>query len=41
MDGNDFMNRLAEYGIGLSPRTEYDIDEAYFTALSAEIAKEV
>ena len=27
MDGNDFMDKLAEYGIGLNPRTEYDIDE--------------
>ena len=36
MDGNDFMDKLAEYSIGLTPRTEYDIDEEYF----AEIAEE-
>ncbi len=36
MDGNDFMDKLAEYNIGLTPRTEYDIDEEYFTSISAE-----
>lgn len=30
IDGDDFMNKLAEYGIGLSPRVEYEIDEAFF-----------
>ena len=40
MDGNEFMNRLAEYSIGLTPRTEYDIDEEYFKTLSAEMEKE-
>jgi len=33
MDGNDFMDKLAEYGIGLSPIVEYEIDEAYFANL--------
>lgn len=32
MDGNDFMDKLAEYGIGLSPRVEYEIDEAFFAS---------
>ena len=36
MDGNDFMDKLAEYSIGLTPRTEYDIDEEYFTAIAGE-----
>lgn len=33
MDGNDFMDKLAEYGIGLSPVVEYEIDDAYFANL--------
>ena len=33
MDGNDFMDKLAEYNIGLTPRTEYDIDEEYFSSM--------
>ena len=37
MDGNDFMNKLAEYSIGLAPRTEYDIDEEYFAALTSDM----
>lgn len=36
MDGNDFMDKLAEYSIGLTPRAEYDIDEEYFAAITAE-----
>ena len=36
MDGNDFMDKLAEFSIGLTPRTEYDIDEEYFASISAE-----
>ena len=32
MDGDDFMNKLAEYGIGLSPRVEYEIDEEFFSS---------
>lgn len=36
MDGNDFMDKLAEYNIGLTPRTEYDIDEEFFSSISAE-----
>lgn len=35
-DGNGFMDKLAEYRIGLTPRTEYDIDEEYFSSISAE-----
>ncbi len=34
MDGNDFIDKLAEYKIGLSPRTEYDIDRAFFESLA-------
>ena len=37
MDGNDFMNKLAEYRIGLTPRIEYDIDEEYFSSISTEV----
>ncbi len=37
MDGNDFMDKLAEYGIGLNPRTEYDIDEGYFASINEEV----
>lgn len=33
MDGNDFMDKLAEYGIGLSPIVEYEIDDSYFANL--------
>ena len=35
MDGNDFIDKLAEYKIGLSPRTEYDIDETFFKSLAS------
>ena len=34
MDGNDFMDKLAEYSIGLTPRVEYDIDEEFFAAIN-------
>ena len=30
MDGEDLINRLAEFRIGLTPITEYEIDEKYF-----------
>jgi len=36
MDGNDFMDKLAEFGLGLNPRTEYEIDESYFVAIDEE-----
>lgn len=36
MDGNAFMDKLAEYRIGLTPRIEYDIDEEYFSSISTE-----
>ena len=36
MDGNDFMDKLAEYNIGLAPRMEYDIDEGFFSSISDE-----
>lgn len=40
MDGNDFMDKLAEYNIGLAARTEYDIDEAFFAAIGEESSVE-
>lgn len=36
MDGSDFMDKLAEYNIGLTPRVEYDIDEKFFASLSTD-----
>ncbi|MBR4353977.1 MAG: restriction endonuclease [Kiritimatiellae bacterium] len=36
MDGNDFMDKLAEHSIGLNPRMEYDIDDDYFAAIEVE-----
>lgn len=36
MDGNGFMDKLAEYEMGLTPRTEYDIDEKFFSAINEE-----
>lgn len=33
IDGEEFMNRLAEYQLGLKPVTDYDIDEAYFSQI--------
>lgn len=30
IDGEDLINRLAEFKIGLTPVTEYEIDEKYF-----------
>lgn len=30
IDGEEFMNKLAEYGIGVKPVTTYEIDEEYF-----------
>ena len=36
MDGNDFMDKLAEYNIGLTPRIEYDIDEEFFAAIAED-----
>lgn len=40
MDGNDFIDKLVEYKIGLSPREEYDIDRAYFDSL-ASVSKDL
>ena len=40
MDGNDFMDKLAEYNIGLTPRTEYDIDEEFFVAIAEDGVEE-
>ena len=37
MDGKDFMDKLAEYSIGLTPRTEYDIDEEYFASVEEKV----
>lgn len=39
MDGNGFMDKLAEYSIGLTPRTEYDVDAEYFSTISTESAE--
>ena len=36
MDGNDFMDKLAQYSIGLTQRVEYDIDEEFFAMISNE-----
>ena len=36
MDGNDFMDKLAEYNLGLNPKTDFEIDEEYFTAIEGE-----
>lgn len=33
IDGEDFMNRLAEFQIGVKPITDYDIDEVYFSQI--------
>jgi restriction system protein len=30
MDGEEFMNKLAEYGIGIKEVKDYEIDESYF-----------
>jgi len=30
IDGDDFIDKLAEYGIGVKPITTYDIDEEFF-----------
>lgn len=30
IDGEEFMNRLADFQIGIKPITDYDIDEAYY-----------
>ena len=36
MDGNDFMDKLAEYSLGLNPKTDFEIDEGYFTTIEGE-----
>lgn len=33
IDGEEFMNRLAEFQIGVKPITDYDIDELYFSQI--------
>ena len=33
IDGEEFMNRLAEFQIGVKPITDYDIDEVYFSQI--------
>lgn len=33
IDGEDFINKLAEFQIGLKPVMDYDIDEAYFSEI--------
>lgn len=38
MDGIDFCKKLAENGVGLTPRIEYEIDEAFFASIEDEEA---
>ncbi|MBR6450633.1 MAG: restriction endonuclease [Fibrobacter sp.] len=33
MDGNEFMDKLAEFNLGLSPKIDYEIDEGYFASI--------
>jgi len=33
MDGDEFMNKLAEYAIGVKEVKDYEIDESYFSAV--------
>lgn len=33
IDGEEFINRLAEFQIGVKPITDYDIDEIYFSQI--------
>ena len=30
IDGEELISRLAEYGIGIKPITDYEIDEKFF-----------
>lgn len=36
MDGNEFINKLAEYGIGLHEVTSYEVDEDFFNSIEEE-----
>ncbi len=33
IDGEDFINKLAEYGIGVKEITDYEVDESYFSQI--------
>jgi len=33
MDGEEFINKLVEYGIGVKEVKEYEIDEQYFAKI--------
>lgn len=33
IDGEEFINRLAEFRIGVKPVTDYEIDEDYFNKI--------
>lgn len=33
IDGDEFMNKIAEYGIGVKPVTTYEIDEDFFSQI--------
>ena len=36
MDGEELINKLAEYGIGLNEVKSYEIDEDFFNSLEEE-----
>ena len=36
MDGNEFINKLAEYGIGLRAITSYEVDEDFFNSIEGD-----
>ena len=38
MDGEELINKLAEYGIGLNEVKSYEIDEDFFNSLEEEAA---
>ena len=38
MDGEELINKLAEYGIGLNEVKSYEIDEDFFNSLEEEVA---
>jgi len=33
MDGEEFINKLAEFGIGVREVKDYEIDESYFAKI--------
>ena len=36
MDRNEFINKLAEYGIGLRAITSYEVDEDFFNSIEGD-----